>query len=128
MLRTLSIVFIVVSFYSCGSDETPPPVVPDPPPTPPHDLTIPSSGATSPETYDGMNLVWSDEFDAISADNWTFQLGNGVNGWGNNEAQFYKEENATIVDGNLVIEAREEIAGGSFKAYPKRKKDYLNNG
>jgi beta-glucanase (GH16 family) len=53
-------------------------------------------------------LVWSDEFDegtTVDTEKWTYDIGNW--GWGNNELQYYTVgENATIEDGNLVIEAR----------------------
>ena len=60
-------------------------------------------------------LVWSDEFSGstISGANWTYDLGNS--GFGNNELQNYtnRPENARIVNGMLVIEARRENLGGS---------------
>ncbi len=60
-------------------------------------------------------LVWSDEFtgSSISTANWGFDLGGG--GWGNNELQNYtsRSENARIVNGMLVIEARRENFGGN---------------
>jgi len=57
------------------------------------------------------NLVWSDEFDvdgAPNAANWGYDLGAG--GWGNGEAQTYKDaaENVKVEDGVLKITA---IAG-----------------
>ncbi len=54
------------------------------------------------------NLVWSDEFDgqAVNEANWSFQTGGS--GWGNNELQYYRPENATVEDGVLKITAREE--------------------
>ena len=38
-----------------------------------------------------LKLIWQDEFLGGVLDNskWDFQIGNGVNGWGNNELQFY---------------------------------------
>jgi len=77
-------------------------------------LQIPSTGYTTPATYDGWTLLWGDEFDAdqINEDDWTFEIGTGYNGWGNNELQYYKKENASIVDGNLVITAKKETFGG----------------
>ncbi|OJF17292.1 MAG: 1,3--beta-D-glucan 3-glucanohydrolase [Bacillaceae bacterium G1] len=61
-------------------------------------------------------LVWSDEFNgtSINTNNWTFEIGTGSNGWGNNELQYYtsRPENARIENGNLVIEARRESYGG----------------
>ena len=57
-------------------------------------------------------LVWQDEFTGdISAD-WVFETGNGNSGWGNNELQYYRRENATVENGNLVITARQESIGG----------------
>jgi beta-glucanase (GH16 family) len=59
-------------------------------------------------------LVWSDEFDALAIDNskWSFDMSTGLPliGWGNNELQYYtdREQNATIDNGVLVVEAREE--------------------
>lgn len=58
-------------------------------------------------------LVWQDEFtNGISSD-WNFEV-NG-NGGGNNELQFYRQENASVQNGNLVITAKQENFNG--KAY-----------
>ena len=58
-------------------------------------------------------LIWSDEFDGTSLDTnkWSYELGNAYNGWGNYEAQYYKEENVYVDDGKLVIEAKRESEG-----------------
>ena len=65
----------------------------------------------------GNQPVWSDEFDTINSNNWTFETGGG--GWGNNELQFYTGgDNAYIqfdpaVNSNvLVLEARQENPQG----------------
>lgn len=62
-------------------------------------------------------LVWSDEFDGPSLDmeSWSFDIGDGcpdLCGWGNNEAQYYREENLTFDDGKLIITAKDESFGG----------------
>lgn len=60
-------------------------------------------------------LAWSDEFDANGApdsDTWNFELGNGDNGWGNQELQFYTQDNAVVEDGMLKITARAEALSG----------------
>lgn len=64
------------------------------------------------ETY-SWELIWSDEFDGNSLDmnKWSYELGSAYNGWGNNEAQYYKEENVYVDDGKLVIEAKRESEG-----------------
>lgn len=52
-------------------------------------------------------LVWSDEFNGsnINTSDWTFETGAG--GWGNQELQNYTNgDNATIVDGKLVLTAK----------------------
>lgn len=74
---------------------------------------IPAQGYTTPESYDGMTLVWQDEFGgtALSGD-WTHEIGTGSNGWGNNELQYYREENTEVRDGYLIITAKEESFGG----------------
>jgi len=57
-------------------------------------------------------LQWSDEFDgsAVNTTNWAFETGGG--GWGNNEQQYYQSQNASVANGNLVITARKQSAGG----------------
>lgn len=75
----------------------------------------PDSGYTSPESYDGYNLAWADEFTgSVLSDNWTFELGDGcpdICGWGNEELEFYKKENTSLGGGKLVITAKKENAG-----------------
>ncbi|RZO06569.1 MAG: glycoside hydrolase family 16 protein [SAR92 clade bacterium] len=73
------------------------------------------SGYASPTTYDGYELVWSDDFNdsEINTDNWGFDIGGS--GWGNNESQFYTNRNAYTKDGMLIIRAEEEdYAGNSY--------------
>lgn len=78
------------------------------------DITIPGEGYTSPMSYDGMTLIWQDEFsgESLNSDNWTFETGNGSSGWGNNESQYYRKENTSMYQGHAVIEAREENFSG----------------
>lgn len=56
-------------------------------------------------------LVWQDEFTNGIGPDWVFETGNGTNGWGNNELQYYKAQNATVQNGELVITARNETVG-----------------
>ena len=71
-------------------------------------------GYESPSSYQGYSLVWSDEFSgsALNTANWTHEIGNGSNGWGNNELQYYQAENTSVANGHLTIEARQESVGG----------------
>lgn len=67
-------------------------------------------------------LTWSDEFDgpagsAPDAGSWTYDLGRGDNGWGNQELQAYTDnpENVSLDgEGNLVITARR--SGNTFSS------------
>ncbi len=79
------------------------------------DLVIPTTGYTTPLSYPGYTLQWSDEFQSstLSEDCWNYEIGNGASGWGNNELQYYKSENTFIADNEyLVIEAKEEVQSG----------------
>jgi len=79
-------------------------------------LELPAEGYSTPNAYDGFELIWADEFEAetVNEEDWTFEIGNGDNGWGNNELEYYTDrpENVRIEDGQLIIEAREENFGG----------------
>jgi beta-glucanase (GH16 family) len=60
-------------------------------------------------------VVWEDTFDGSgqpSTANWTYHVGNGLNpgagsfdGWGNGEWEWYRPEQSTRQNGNLVIRA-----------------------
>ena len=72
------------------------------------------SGYTTPISYSGMTMVWNDEFDGVSLSNqWTYEIGTGNWGWGNNELQYYRQENVTVEDGLLKITAKNQSFGGS---------------
>ena len=64
-----------------------------------------------------LKLIWSDEFDGdtINTNNWTYDIGKGSSGWGNNELQYYtnRNDNSRIENGNLIIEAKKENFGDS---------------
>ena len=73
------------------------------------------------------NLVWQDEFNvdgAPDASKWTPELGGG--GWGNQEQQVYKAENATVSGGTLKITAKKESDGTytSARLITHNKKDF----
>lgn len=66
-------------------------------------------------------LVWSDDFDGPAgqlpdASRWTYDIGTGDNGWGNQELQYYtnRPENVSLDgSGNLLITARREAFAGA---------------
>ncbi len=78
--------------------------------------TIQSPTPIPIEPPEGMELAWSDEFDAPAIDrsNWTYDIGGW--GWGNGEAQYYTDrpENARLQNGLLVIELRQEKFEDSY--------------
>lgn len=66
-------------------------------------------------------LAWSDEFNDTTAGTlpdstkWAYDIGNGNNGWGNAELQYYTNRTSNVQldgKGNLVITARRESFGG----------------
>lgn len=73
----------------------------------------PTTGYTTPLSYSGYTLVWNDEFDGNSlSSDWIYELGNGTWGWGNNELQYYRQENTNVSNGILTITAKQESFGG----------------
>lgn len=70
-------------------------------------------------------LVWSDEFNGEAGESpdpskWTYDIGTGQGGWGNQELQYYtnRPQNASMDGkGNLVITAlREQFGGAPFSS------------
>ena len=70
-----------------------------------------SSAELSPKPF------WNDEFngDAIDNTKWTYDIGTGASGWGNNEKEYYtdRKENAYVKDGILHIRAQKENFKGA---------------
>ncbi|MGA0351366.1 MAG: family 16 glycosylhydrolase [Acholeplasmataceae bacterium] len=78
------------------------------------------------ETLEEYTMTFCDDFLTAAIPNqfgidttkWRFQTGDGsqygIPGWGNNELQYYQEENAFVANGLLNIEAKAESVGGKF--------------
>jgi len=76
------------------------------------------------ETFDDKMITFCDDFESAENPNaqgvdlskWAFQTGDGsqygIPGWGNNEAQYYREENAFVEGGYLNIQLKNEAFGG----------------
>jgi hypothetical protein len=75
---------------------------------------LPTAGYSTPDSYPGKSLVWSDEFDgtAVNRSNWGYDLGS--HGWGNAELQNYTSnaENSYQENGKLYIAALKD--GNSY--------------
>jgi beta-glucanase (GH16 family) len=84
--------------------------------SPPCSFFLSASKSSSPLTENGdfksqfNNLVWADEFNSGISGDWSYDIGGG--GWGNNELEYYRSENAYAQNGNLVIVAKKESYGG----------------
>lgn len=72
-----------------------------------------NEGYFTPLEYEGYELVWNDEFagNSLNLNDWVYEVGDGcpnLCGWGNNELQYYRAQNARVTGGTLIIEARKE--------------------
>lgn len=101
LLACLTLAFTATTFVSCKKDFDS---------TKPKSLAQLQAEAVAAATW---QLVWADEFNGTSVNttNWNFETGAG--GWGNNEQQYYRSQNASVSAGNLVITARRESFGGA---------------
>ena len=76
-------------------------------------------------------LVWEENFNVNSLDEkvWNYELGDGcpdLCGWGNNEKQIYTNQNHSIKDGNLLIEAKKTTDNySSTRITTQGKKEFL---
>ena len=128
--KPLLFVFItsLTLITACGggggtTEVTPsPPVVVNPPPVvQPININITNPvlktlDNTPVSDTNNMTMVWSEEFDDTQLDpeTWFFESGDGsqygLDGWGNNELQWYLEDNAKIDNGVLVISATQAVS------------------
>ncbi|WP_096155583.1 carbohydrate binding domain-containing protein [Bacillus sp. FJAT-45066] len=78
-------------------------------------------------TNDDWTLVWEDNFEGSELDlsKWSYDKGNGfydnsgtyISGWGNEELQYYQEDNVRVSDGKLIIEGKKETASDDKGTY-----------
>ena len=82
---------------------------------PTNDGVPPVTGYVTPLSYMDYNLVWNDEFNgsALSTTDWNYEIGTGNGGWGNNELQYYRQENTSVSNGILTIQAKKEFFNAS---------------
>ena len=79
-------------------------------------LPTDNTGYSTPATYPGYTLAWSDEFNTgstLDPTKWNYE--SGGNGWGNQELENYTNriQNSFLSSGNLIIEARQESYQGN---------------
>ena len=69
-----------------------------------------ATAATSTDSSDKWELVWSDEFEGNSLDltKWAYETGSAYN----NEVQYYTEDNVSVSNGTLKITAKKESKNG----------------
>ncbi len=87
-------------------------------------VTVPAGAAGAdpgpPEGADAAAVTFSDDFEgpagsAPDSSKWRHEIGNGPDGWGNWERQYYTGGTDNVAldgDGHLVITARQENPGG----------------
>ncbi len=105
------LILILFLLSSCGGSDEP---TPNPVPVG-SEIEIPATGYVSPNSYPNLTLTWEEDFSgtSLNRNHWSFETGTGNNGWGNNELQYYREENTSLQEGHLVITAKKESVGSS---------------
>jgi beta-glucanase (GH16 family) len=84
----------------------------------PWDKADPAVGYDAPASYEGYDLVWSDEFDGAEVDTAKWKLINAGGGFGNFERQYYREQNASIDTDNDLLVISAEIQKNADEALP----------
>ena len=88
---------------------------------------ISNVGYTTPMSYPNYSLVWQDEFNGTSlSSDWIYEIGTGSWGWGNNELQYYRQDNTSVENGYLIITAKQQNFGGSNYTSSRLKTQGLN--
>jgi beta-glucanase (GH16 family) len=85
-------------------------------------LSVPHAAPRAQTTW---TLVWSDEFNGpagstVDSTKWVFETGNGSNGWGNHELEYYTSStrNAAMDGaGDLVITAIKETLAPKYRCW-----------
>jgi beta-glucanase (GH16 family) len=94
--------------------------------------TIVSCKDSNPLPDRNFKLIWEDNFDGSTGDspnseNWNYEIGTGIDGWGNQELQYYTNRPKNISldgKGNLVITAvQEQYQGSSYTSARITSKD-----
>ncbi|MBS4195233.1 carbohydrate binding domain-containing protein [Lederbergia citri] len=91
-----------------------------------------------PSEDSDWTLVWEDNFDGDELDTskWSIDIGNGFEnpdgswnpGWGNNELQYYHENNVKVENGKLILEGRKETVSDNRGTYQYTSGKILSRG
>jgi len=101
-----------------------------PAPVAPPAQTASPSKEEDPTSIPGWELVWDDEFtgDQVDSAKWSFETGNGDNGWGNGQLDYARPDNIEVKDGQLVLTVKKEDYEGfhytSTRMVTKDKMDF----
>lgn len=88
----------------------------------------PATGYTTPLSYPNYSLVWNDEFNGTTlSSDWTFDIGTGSGGWGNNELEYYTNQNYVINGGVLAITAKNQPFNSSLYTSTRMKTQGLKS-
>ncbi len=72
--------------------------------------------AVPPSARADTNIVWSDEFNGATLDTnkWIYEIGNGINGWGEGELEYYSSspQNVYVTNGFLHLVAQRQNTNG----------------
>ncbi len=97
-------------------------------------VSVLAAGAAQAQNCPSATPVWADEFSGTAVDQtrWEMITGDGcaegICGWGNNELQSYRAQNATVSDGTLKITAKSENFGNSAYTSARMRTASMTNG
>lgn len=95
-----ALIFLGLLLSSCGGGSS-------------FSLSLVDSSPGTSSAAPRLTLTYADEFEGSKlSDDWSYLHGNGAEvnnpGWGNNELEYYQENNAVVKDGFLSIVAKKE--------------------
>lgn len=82
-----------------------------------------------PTGYTVENLVWSDEFNGttLNTDDWNYEKGNGNNGWGNAESQYYTNSQDNVYIADISSDTTSNSLDGKALAIKAKRDDSIND-
>lgn len=93
--------------------------------------TVPATNKTQiPDGYSYTDLVWSDEFSdsTLNTNYWTYEIGNGTNGWGNGESENYTDSTENVYIAEVSDDYYGSIDNSALAIKAKRSGDGYTSG